>query len=342
MIVSLIIILRLAVNPMAEISSPPKIPVTILTGYLGAGKTTLLNHILTQNHGKRIAVIINEFGEIGIDHQLVHADEEILEMKNGSICCTVRKEMIQMISDLMARAQTFDHIVIETTGLADPAPVIQTFFVDETMRDRTQLEAVVTVVDAKHVWQHWDAKEVQEQILFADVILLNKIDLIPAEQLAELEKRVQSINPAAQIHRTQQAAIALNAILNVGNFNLDRAIALDETFLKKHVHEHDKTVGSVSLSEPGIIDAAKLQRWLSEMSQTQGDDIFRIKGIFRTADGQRHVLQGMHSMLNWTQSDSTIEHRPESSQFPNELVVIGRNLDEPRLRENLQKCLIQD
>ncbi|MCU0570302.1 MAG: GTP-binding protein [Oculatellaceae cyanobacterium Prado106] len=321
----------------------PKIPATILTGYLGAGKTTLLNHILTQNHGKRIAVIINEFGEVGIDQQLVQADEAIIAMKNGSICCTVRKEMIRMIGDLMAQSHTFDHLIIETTGLADPAPVVQTFFVDETMRDRTQLEAVVTVIDTLHVTQHWEAKEVQEQILFADVILLNKIDLVSPQQLAKLEQQIQAMNPAAKIYPTERSQISLDAILNISAFNLDRALSLDNQFLQKHVHEHDKTIGSVSLSEPGKIDTLQLQNWLNALVQTQRDDIFRIKGIFTPATGQRQVLQGMHSMLNWTAiaPETPLSTDNDGSSDCNELVLIGRNLDESELRENLRKCLIR-
>lgn len=168
------------------------IPVTVITGYLGSGKTTLLNWLLTHEHGLKVAVIVNEFGEVGIDSQLVvNADEEILEMNNGCICCTVRGDPIRIINNLMEKRDRFDHIASETTGLADPALVIQSFFVDEVMRSRSSLDAVVTVVDAKHIWQHWDAEEAQEQIAFADVVLLNKIDLVTCEQLEELEQRIR-------------------------------------------------------------------------------------------------------------------------------------------------------
>lgn len=200
-----------------------KVPVTVLTGFLGSGKTTLLNRILTENHGKKIAIIENEFGEIGVDNELViGADEEIFEMNNGCICCTVRGDLIRILGNLMRRKDKLDYILIETTGLADPAPVAQTFFVDEDMQDQYQIDGIVTMVDAAHVLAHIDSSdECQQQIAFADVILLNKIDLVTPQQLEKLETRIRSMNSQAKIHRTQNANLAIDHLLNIKAFDLN-------------------------------------------------------------------------------------------------------------------------
>lgn len=316
-----------------------KVPVTVLTGYLGAGKTTLLNRILTENHGKRIAVIVNEFGEVGIDHQLViDADEEIFEMNNGCICCTVRGDLIRIIGDLMARDDSLEHVVIETTGLADPAPVIQSFFTDEVMVRKTQLDAVVTVVDAKYIEDHWDSSEAQEQIAFADVILLNKIDLVSQDHQAQLALKVRGVNALAAIHPTQDCEISLEKILGIQAFDLKNALSIDPEFLNEDAHEHDESVYSVAITEEGTVDSDKLNRWLYQLVQAQGPDIFRMKGILDVDNAQRRfVFQGVHM---------TLDGRPGKPWQPgesrrSELVFIGRNLDEEALRAGFKSCFAE-
>jgi G3E family GTPase len=304
-----------------------KIPVTVLTGYLGAGKTTLLNRILSEEHGKKFAVIVNEFGEIGIDNELVvGADEEVFEMNNGCICCTVRGDLIRIIDGLMKRKGKFDAIIVETTGLADPAPVAQTFFMDQEVQERTRLDAVVTVADAKWLTQRLkDAPEAKNQIAFADVILLNKTDLVTPDELAAVETGIRAINPYAKLHRTQNAAIAIDEVMDRKAFDLDRILDIEPDFLEEgHHHHHADDVRSFSLSLDGEVDPEKFMPWINDVTQTYGGDILRCKGILAfKGEPKRFVFQGVHMLLD---GDVQREWRPDEKRN-SRCVFIGRNLD---------------
>ncbi|MFV0309003.1 MAG: CobW family GTP-binding protein [Desertimonas sp.] len=318
----------------------------MLTGFLGAGKTTLLNHILTEQHGKRIAVIENEFGEIGIDDALVlDAEEEIFEMNNGCICCTVRGDLIRILGNLMKRKDRFDQIVIETTGLADPAPVAQTFFVDDEMAAQLRLDAIVTVVDAKHLGVHLDdtkpdgvENEAVEQLAFADRVVLNKTDLADEVELADVERRIREVNALAPIVRTAHGKVDLDRILDVGAFDLDRVLVEDPGFLDEDAeHQHDLTVGSVGLDVDGDVDVNRLNEWLGTLLREKGVDIFRSKGILSIAGwDERYVFQGVH-MLTDGRAD-----RPwgPSERRCSRLVFIGRNLDRDELETSFRRCLV--
>ncbi len=334
------------------------IPVTVLTGYLGAGKTTLLNRILTEDHGRRYAVIVNEFGEIGIDNDLVvDADEEVFEMNNGCVCCTVRGDLIRILSGLMKRQAGkgrggFDAIVVETTGLADPGPVAQTFFVDDDVRERTRLDSVTTVVDAKHVALRLaDSREAREQIAFADQIVLNKTDLVDAAELAAVEARLRRLNPLAPIHRAVNSDVPLDAILGRGGFDLERIVELEPEFLTppydeaghdQHRHDHggghaheDQDIRGVALSLDRPVDGQKVTRWLNEVLQAQGPDILRAKGIVDVkGEDRRLVFQAVHMILD---GDLQRPWKAGERRY-SRMVFIGRNLDEPKLRSGFEAC----
>ena len=349
-----------------------KTPVTVLTGYLGAGKTTLLNRILTEDHGKRYAVIINEFGEIGIDNDLVvGADEEVFEMSNGCVCCTVRGDLIRVLSGLMKRKGRFDAIIIETTGLADPGPVAQTFFVDEDVRAKTQLDSVTTVVDAKHLpLRLADSREAAEQIAFADQIILNKTDLVSEAELVEVESAIRRLNPLAPIHRAQRSNVPLDTILGRGSFDLARIEELEPDFLNPvhgeaghvhdehcghdhdhHGHDHDHDhhhhgaihdhvaesgIRGISLTSEKPLDANRVTAWLNNVLQMQGPDILRAKGIIDVAgEDRRLVFQAVHMIL---EGDFQGPWRNGDKRY-SRLVFIGRNLDETALRAGFESTV---
>lgn len=342
-------------------------PVTVLTGYLGAGKTTLLNRILSERHGKKYAVIVNEFGEEGIDGALVvGADEEIFEMNNGCICCTVRGDLIRVISGLMKRVSVFDGILIETTGLADPAPVAQTFFADEEVALKTKLDSIVAVVDAKHFpLSLKDSKEAEDQVGFADIVLLNKADLASEEELVRIESAIKSINRYAKIIRTTRCDVPLDQILGLGSFDLREILKRDPDFLKgeedhslahehshdcgcgagcscDHRHEshdresrHDSTISSVSLIASNPLDPLKFEEWIGELRAQKGQDLLRYKGILDFhGNDNRLVIQGVHMMMDGAALSPWKADERRSSR----LVFIGRNLDERALREGFARC----
>jgi len=342
-------------------STSPKIPVTVLTGYLGAGKTTLLNRILSENHGKKYAVIVNEFGEIGIDNDLIiGADEEVFEMNNGCVCCTVRGDLVRILDGLMKRKGKFDAIIVETTGLADPAPVAQTFFVDEDVQKSARLDAVVTVADAKWLSARLkDAPEAKNQIAFADVIVLNKSDLVTSAELAEVEARIRAINPYARLHRTERCKVELSDVLDRGAFDLDRILDIEPDFLEAgddhdhddhghhHHHDHghghglkhyhDEDMQSLALRSDKPLDPNKFMPWLQDLVASEGQKILRSKGILAFhGDDDRYVFQGVHMMLEGDHQRKWKDDEPRQSR----LVFIGRELPQEAIREGFARCIV--
>ena len=334
-----------------------KIPVTVLTGYLGAGKTTLLNRILSEPHGKKYAVIVNEFGEIGIDNDLiVGADEEVFEMNNGCICCTVRGDLIRILDGLLKRRGQFDGILVETTGLADPAPVAQTFFLDDTVGGRMVLDAVVTVADAKWLKERLkDAPEAKNQIGFADIILLNKTDLVTPEELRDVELRIRAINPYAKIHRTERCDVPIQSLLGQGAFDLQRILEIEPQFLAgDHHHDHDhhdhghhhhnggpkhyhdEDMQSLSLRSDKPLNPDKFLPWINDLVAKEGPKILRCKGILSFKDDpQRFVLQGVHMVLD---GDHQRDWKPDEKR-ESRLVFIGRELDAAAIEQAFLACV---
>lgn len=349
----------------SALSVDKRVPATVITGFLGSGKTTLLNHIMTAQHGKRIAVIENEFGEVDIDGSLVAShssvSEDIVMVNNGCLCCTVRGDLVKMLLQLAKKKQgQFDHIVIETTGLAKPAPVIETFCTDELVSQYVKLDGVVTLVDSKHAMQHLNevkprfvVNEAVEQVAYADRIILNKIDLVTETELGRLTERIKHINAMAPVKLAKYGSVDMDFVLGVGGYDLERIdseVHVDNSHCATHHHEsahghheghhhnhmHDSAVSSVTIVSEGTLDLDEVDDWLERLIEEKGEDLYRMKGILSVSGSeQQYVFQGVHSTLDGCPGKTW---GPDEKRI-NKLVFIGRNLDETALRKGFKGCL---
>ncbi|CAE7382966.1 CBWD2 [Symbiodinium natans] len=326
-----------------------KVPVTVLTGFLGSGKTTLLNHILSVRHGLKFAIIENEFGEVGVDEHVIKEDseEQVIEVMNGCICCTVRGDLVKVLKRLRDRLETFDGVIIETTGMADPAPVAQTFFVDPEIQKDYHLDCIVTVIDSKHVLQHLREEKPEgvenesvEQIAFADKIILNKTDLVDDAQLAEVVAEVKKINSSAEMIKAQHSQVDPTKLLGVNAFSLDRVLEMDPEFMDTEgEHQHDNSISSISFKFEGEVNVNKLEMWISEMLQTKATDMFRYKGMLAVKGMEtKYLFQGVHMLFNGGFEGGYKWKEGEKREC--RFVFIGRNLDKILLEKKFMDCKV--
>lgn len=317
-----------------------KIPVTVITGFLGAGKTTLVNHILDVTRPMQIGIVVNEFGEVGIDGQLIAADEDaVIEINNGCVCCTVRSDLVASVGDLLARyGDRLERLIVETSGLADPAPVLQTFLADPDVRDRVELEAVVAVVDACHVLAQLTDDIAREQIVFADRIVINKTDAVTPAQRAALAATISALNPTAKIDFTTHSAIDVNALLGVRSFSLDNLLMIEPDLLDDgaHDHEHDDSIASCAFVMPGDMDAVRFNRWVNQLVQHQGEKLLRMKGVLNLrGEGRRLYFHSVHMLMDTRFGKAWARDELRESRF----VVIGRGIDAAAMRDGLLGCM---
>ncbi|MGF6768493.1 G3E family GTPase [Paraburkholderia sp. GAS199] len=316
------------------------IPTTVVTGFLGAGKTTLVNHILDSTRPMQIGIVVNEFGEVGIDGQLIVADEEaVIEINNGCVCCTVRTDLVASVRDLLARfGDRLERLIVETSGLADPAPVLQTFLADPDVRERVELEAVVAVIDALHANAQLDDDIAREQVVFADRIIVNKTDVASPQTVAALVERIRRLNPTARIDFANHSAVDVETLLGVRTFSIDNLLAVEPDLLDEagHDHEHDDSIASCAFVVPGVIDAQRFNQWVNQLVQTQGQQLLRMKGVLNLHDEARRLhFHSVHMLLDakfgkaWTREESR----------ENRFVMIGRNIDAEQMRAGLLGCM---
>jgi len=323
-----------------------KIPVTVISGFLGAGKTTLVNHLMQHSTAGRIGVVVNEFGEVGIDGQLIVAEEEaLIEINNGCVCCTVRADLVASVKELLMRTPSdpharLDRLIVETSGLADPAPVLQTFLADPDLREAVELEAVVTVVDAHHFARQLQDEIVREQVAFADIVVINKVDLIDAHALEQLEQEVRALNRTAAITTASHSRVPPDSLLGVRRFSLPALLEIDPDLLDEnaHDHEHDASIQSCALVETGALDPDRFNRWINQLVQQSGQQLMRMKGVlhFQSEPRQFH-FHSVHMLLEARPGRVWRADETRDSKF----VFIGRDLDMPRLREAFLDCLHQ-